>query len=66
MARTIYTTGGLTDEQIDGLYALAEEFGVGICLWGNTPGPNRESFTWAVTGGFLQVRRFMPNLKALK
>lgn len=65
MARTIYTTGGLTDEQIAGLYVLAEEFGVGIRLWGNTPGPNRESFTWAVEGGFFQVRRFMPNLKAL-
>jgi len=65
MARTIHTTGPLTNEQITGLYALAEEFGVGICLWGNTPGPNRQSFTWAVEGDFFQVRRFMPNLKAL-
>ncbi|GGT30375.1 hypothetical protein GCM10010286_64410 [Streptomyces toxytricini] len=39
MARTVYTTGQLTDEQIDGLYALAKECGVGIYLWGNTPGP---------------------------
>lgn len=43
MARTIYTTGPLTDEQIADLYALAEECGVGSPVPGSRPsGPARE------------------------
>ncbi|MFB8025968.1 MULTISPECIES: hypothetical protein [unclassified Streptomyces] len=66
MARRIFTLNqSLTDEQITAMYDLSEELHVVIGLWGNTPSPARDSFTWSISGGPLQRARFMRRLKTL-
>ncbi|AWI32731.1 hypothetical protein [Streptomyces tirandamycinicus] len=66
MARIVFALNkSLTDEQITAVYDLAEEFEVGVHLWGNTPSLARDSFTWAVEGSFLQIRRFKRALEAM-
>ncbi|MFD7757874.1 hypothetical protein [Streptomyces sp. NPDC059757] len=66
MARRIFTLNrSLTDEQITAMYALAEKLKVDICLWGNTPSPARDSFTWSVVGNVFRRARFMRHLKAM-
>jgi hypothetical protein len=66
MARTIWTLNrSLTDAQITAMYALAEKLKVGICLYGNTPSPTRDSFTWYIRGSILRVARFKREVDAL-
>ena len=65
VAKTIFTTGGLSDAQIKAIYALAEKMKVGVNLYGNTPAPDRSSFTWLVKGGFFTVRKFVKYLRTL-
>jgi hypothetical protein len=51
MARVIWTLNrSLTNEQITAMYALADKCRVSIMLWGNTPSPARDAFTWSVKG----------------
>lgn len=66
MARIISRTGGLTNEQIAAVCALAEKFKVGISLYGDTPSPRRDSFACMVEGSVLRIVRFMPPLKAIR
>jgi hypothetical protein len=66
VAKKIFTTGGLTDAQIKRIYALAEKMNAGISLYGNTPAPDRSSFTWLVQGGVVSVWKVMKHLKTLR
>lgn len=67
MARIIFPLNRpLTDAQIAAVYALAEKFKVGISLYGNTPSPTRDSFTWMIEGGIIRTFRFVRHLKAMR
>ncbi|MFF1604428.1 hypothetical protein ACFVYV_44735 [Streptomyces mirabilis] len=67
MARIIFPLNRpLTNAQIAAVYGLAEKFGPGISLYGNTPSPTRDSFTWMIEGGILRVVRFTRHLKAMR
>ena len=66
MARLISRTGGLTNEQIATVYALAKKFKVGISLYQNTPTPTRDSFTWLVKGNVFRIVRFMRHLRSMR
>ncbi|MFF3584345.1 hypothetical protein [Streptomyces mirabilis] len=46
--------------------ALAEKFKVGISLYGNTPSPTRDAFTWMIEGGILRGVRFTRHVKAMR
>ncbi|MGW1761078.1 hypothetical protein [Streptomyces mirabilis] len=56
----------LTNAQIAAVSALAEKFKVGFSLYGNTPSPRRDSFTWMIEGGILRGVRFTRHLKAMR
>lgn len=66
MSKKIVTTGHLTDAQIRLIYATAEKFKVGVSLFGNTPAPDRSSFTWLTSGGVFRVRQFKKFLRSLR
>ena len=66
MKNYLFSMDKLTAEQVTALYALAEKFKVGINLWQNSPSPMRDSSTWAVSGGFLRVVRFLRHLRAMR
>ncbi|MGA4801638.1 hypothetical protein [Streptomyces lavendulocolor] len=66
MARIVFPLHrALTNERTTAVYELAEKFKLGICLYGNTPSLNRDSFTWLIEGGILRVRQFKRALKAM-
>ncbi|MFD8216844.1 hypothetical protein ACFV2U_24620 [Streptomyces sp. NPDC059697] len=67
MARIIFPLSRpLRNAQIAAVYALAEKFRVGTSLYGNTPSPTHDSFTWMIEGGILRVVRFTRHLKAMR
>ncbi|MFC8640070.1 hypothetical protein ACFUC2_04840 [[Kitasatospora] papulosa] len=55
----------LTNAQITALYDMAEEAGVGLGLYGDTPSPARDSFRWQITGGPIQIRRFKRRMEGM-
>ena len=67
MARIIHELQAtLTTAQIESVYEIAEELNVGISLYGNTPSPARDSFTWQISGGYFRVRRMVERLEAMR
>lgn len=66
MAEIIFTLRkSLRNDQFDTLYEMAEEAGVGLCLYGDTPSAARDAFQWQITGGPIQIRRFKRRMEEL-
>jgi hypothetical protein len=66
MAHVIWTLKrSLTDAQIGAMYEFAEKLKIGISLYGNTPSPARDSFTWQINGSILRVIQFTRHIDAL-
>lgn len=59
MQAYLQSSKALSNAEIAEVYSLAEQYNVGICLYGGTQSPSNGPAEWSASGSLFALRRFV-------